>query len=165
MTHQILRFMKRIFFFLSLLAALFWLPASVFGQATCLLITGGSEDLIVSLGDKPEVTFTSESLVLTTATRVAEFPIDSALEFQFIEGSGIADFARPVARFEITAGGVQASGLAPQEPVQVFSLAGRMIVSSQAGEDGSWQISSDALPSEPIIIKTANHSFKAIIRK
>lgn len=139
--------------------------SSASAQVTRVLVSDGQESVIFSLDDKPTVTYSAESVIFTTPSRTVEYAIESTVTVTFVDDSGVAEETAVVPTFTVADGEVKADGLVPYEVVSVFTCGGAHVVSQNADSNGQWSISTDLLPTEPLIIKTNKYAFKFIIRK
>lgn len=156
--------MHRIVLYLAL-AGVFCSAPSVAGQVTGVRVSDGNESVTFALKDYPTVTYTESGVVFTLPDRTVEYPIDSAVEVTFVDLSGITDPQIRAPHFDIGYGEVSVYGLSANETVSVFTCMGKLVMCERASADGALSISIDALPAEPLIIKTDKHSFKFTIRK
>lgn len=136
----------------------------MYAAPTDLRINDGDNTVVLSFGDKPTVTFTDTTMVITTEEDIIEYPLTSTVTFDFIDGSGIGSITEPDVHFTFTQDIISAEGLQSGESVAIYTYDGCLVSMTKADATGYWHISTDGLPHKPLIVRTNKTSYKIIIR-
>lgn len=155
---------KSALFFSSVLVALAS-ALNVSAEVNGVRVSDDNQSVIFLLEDRPEVTFSSSDLIITTPDRTIEFPLTSTVNFNFVDTSGVKEISGNAAKFNISGGIISASGLSAGEPISIFSYSGEKVYSSVADANGEWSVSTDKFVGLPLIVKTNNFAYKILIGK
>lgn len=121
------------------------------------------EAVFFALDERPEVTFTSSALVITTTKQTIEYPISDyrAITFENPTSDGIVSAQyEPV--FSLGES-LRAEGLQPGSSVAVYDAAGQVIGSDKASAVGTVDIPLGNR-SGVLVVKTTSRTFKFIKR-
>lgn len=136
----------------------------MYAEQTDLRINDGNKTVILSFGKQPTVTFTDTTMVITAEDDTIEYPLTSTVTFDFIGGSGVEAVAEPDVHFTFTPYAITAEGLQPGETVSIYTYEGRLVSMTKADATGYWNMSTDGLPKQPLIVRTNQTAYKIIIR-
>lgn len=117
---------------------------------------------LFALSDRPEVTFSTSELIITTAKETVNYPLTSLLTFELIDNdpTSINNINANQENILFSFGDIiKGSGLAPGSRVSVFTINGQTI--SNTTVDNNGQASLDLNGQTGIfIIKTESKTFK-----
>lgn len=115
------------------------------------------------IGDRPKVTYSSDSLLITSAGVEASYPLDDMWKFTFeqveMESTAIAAPSAETLAFSYNGDMVIVSNLVSGSLVRVFTPGGILIKSERPSTD-SWIFQFSDIPSGIYIVDVNGKSFK-----
>lgn len=135
----------------------------------CVVVeqTDGTRTEFVLTSD-PRITYNSREVTLKAIDAMLQLPVTEVKKVYLSvienEKDGIGLQQAATLRVCFVTDGLRLNGLSAGAPVLVYSADGRMLLSQNAGADGTLTLSFSHLPLGLLIIMTNNQSFK-VIRK
>lgn len=122
------------------------------------------EAVTVLLGERPQVTFSNNDLVLTTQTNVVCYPADEVLKFTYLNEdeviTGISQAHSSGSVFSFADEGLQVKHLAPESVVSVYTVDGKLLLSAQTDAQGSATLQLPEVAGGVYVVKTPSVTFK-----
>ena len=113
--------------------------------------------------DKPVITYTAESLVMTTEKATAEFPFADVKRLSFdgdITVVSVAEAKTDSRLISVTADGAELSGFEAGTAVLVYDVMGHLVATCKTAADGALSISLAGYPTGVYIIKAEKSTLK-----
>lgn len=138
---------------------------SSYAAITGVKVTDGTESVTFQFENRPTVNFTSEKIVVADAHNSVEFPVTSAVKFEFVDSdSAVDNISEDNLKISFTSGGIEIQGLVAGSDVYVYDISGILLAHSYAGTDGDCFVSTERLPQGCLIVKTSSRTYKILNR-
>ncbi len=142
---------------LCLLAVTTCMARAVNGEV--MTINVGGSPVSIALAEHPVVTYTANTLHITTAATSIDIPVSDISSINFRDyTTGVKSVIIP--DFQATNGELRFSKLPVGSTVEAFAVGGTKLLTTTVDHDGLATISLDRLPKGAVIVKTATQTIK-----
>jgi|GEM_PF-6317310 len=117
---------------------------------------------LFTLSEQPTITFSTDSVLVSTASLKLSYPASEQLTFELTDQTTAVNLAQTTGTVQFHMDdNLDVTGLEPSAPVVLYDAQGRKLVSARATQQGSAQVSLSGLHGV-IIVKTPQKTFKMI---
>ena len=127
-------------------------------QFLTLMVNG--EPVIISLAEKPVITFTDNTLHIVTEATEVDIPVADITGGTFVEDDPSAIKDPDLVKAMMSAGRVCFSGLEPFSTVNVYNVNGQLLKKQTAGNDGTVVIDLSNQPKGCYVVRSATQTIK-----
>ena len=127
-------------------------------QFLTLMVNG--EPVIISLAEKPVITFTDNTLHIVTEATEVDIPVADITGGTFVEDDPSTIKDPDLVKAMMSAGRVCFSGLEPFSTVNVYNVNGQLLKKQTAGNDGTVVIDLSNQPKGCYVVRSATQTIK-----
>lgn len=153
------------YFVLCMLMFAGWLsvPASAEEREAMVVETKGGDRVLFLFEQKPEMTFSGESVEIKSAEETVLYPMEDVAQIKFEQiTSGIGSAETGDVSFRFSGGQLEADGLTPQSAVTVYSAGGTVMLRGKADAGGRAVLPTGSLQKGIYIVKTDKVTYKIV---
>ena len=114
----------------------------------------------ISLNEEPRTTYSDGQLIITTTKTTVTFPLEEVVKYTYADASGISSPNAVGSEFSADGETITFTGLKPNTPVYVYSVAGQLLTTVTATGQSKTKISVSQFPVGVYVVKANGVTYK-----
>ncbi len=114
----------------------------------------------ISLNEEPRTTYSDGQLIITTTKTTVTFPLEEVVKYTYADASGISSPNAVGSEFSADGETITFTGLKPNTPVYVYSVAGQLLTTVTATSHSKTTVSVSQFPVGVYVVKANGVTYK-----